>query len=257
MKAIVLNAGQGKRLLPLTARDPKCLLPVDGRKPALGLQLESLARCGVERATVVVGFGARQVEQVLAASRVAGMAVDTLYNPFFALSDNLATCWLARHLMEEDFLLLNGDTLFRAPLLGQLLSSPEAPVTLAVDRKASYDEDDMKVRLDGTRLTDIGKTLPVDAVDAESIGCMVFRGEGPAIFARYLAAVLKDPENLRLWYLSVIRRMAQDGIEVRTALISGHPWCEVDYPLDLKRAQAMLSAWDEAEDSESDRAVLG
>jgi hypothetical protein len=98
--------------------------------------------------------------------------------------------------MNENFILLNGDTLFQAPLVRQLLSSPDAPVTLAVDRKASYDEDDMKVCLDGTRLTDIGKKLPVDAVDGESIGCMVFRGDGPSIFARYLAQVLRDPGTL-------------------------------------------------------------
>ncbi len=70
MKAIVLSAGQGRRLLPLTADLPKCLLPVDGEATVLDRQLELLARCGVSRAVVVIGFGAEHVERHLAANPV-------------------------------------------------------------------------------------------------------------------------------------------------------------------------------------------
>jgi choline kinase len=44
MKAIVLSAGQGRRLLPLTEERPKCLLAADGDEPVLALQLRALAR---------------------------------------------------------------------------------------------------------------------------------------------------------------------------------------------------------------------
>ena len=258
MKAVILGAGQGKRLLPLTENQPKALLSVAGRR-VVEWQIEALAESGVREVVFVSGFNSEMVDETLAGYRAQGGAcsVRIIHNPFYTVADNISSCWVATPEMNEDFILLNGDTLFQAPLVRQLLSSPEAPVTLAVDRKASYDEDDMKVCLDGTRLTDIGKKLSVDAVDGESIGCMVFRGDGPSIFARYLAQVLRDPENLRLWYLSVIKRMAQDGIEVRTALISGHPWCEVDYPLDLKRAQAMVTEWQGAASEASDKAALG
>ena len=74
MKAIVLSAGQGKRLLPLTAESPKCLLPLTDGASVLEVQLRALARCGVERATVVIGFGAERVERVLAATPIAGLA---------------------------------------------------------------------------------------------------------------------------------------------------------------------------------------
>ena len=65
MKVIILSAGQGSRLLPLTARIPKCLLPVHDQNPALGLQLRAIAAAGVEEACVVVGFGATQVDAYL------------------------------------------------------------------------------------------------------------------------------------------------------------------------------------------------
>ena len=96
LKAIVLSAGQGRRLLPLTENEPKCMLPVDEQRPVLELQLENLARCGVREATVFVGFGAERVEAFLARNRFGDLRVDTFYNPFYSITDNLITCWLAR-----------------------------------------------------------------------------------------------------------------------------------------------------------------
>src|SRR3990167_2880868 len=87
MKALLVGAGQGRRLLPLTAGIPKCALPIRGRS-ILEWQLEELAGSGVDRVTVVVGFAADHVERLLGA-RAWPYEVRTLYNPFFALADNL------------------------------------------------------------------------------------------------------------------------------------------------------------------------
>ena len=105
MRAIVLAAGQGKRLMPLTTSEPKCLLPVDGDRPSLEIQLHAIANCGIERAAILIGFGADRVEHFIDTHPVPGLTVDCLYNPFYATTDNLITCWLARHMMTEDFLL--------------------------------------------------------------------------------------------------------------------------------------------------------
>ena len=165
MKAIVLSAGQGRRLLPLTSQLPKCLLALDGERTLLQIQLEALARCGVGRAQVVTGYGADQVEAHLEELRIPGIQVETLFNPFFASSDNLMSCWLARSAMEDDFILLNGDTLFEDDVLRRLLSSAHDPITVTVDHKRHYDDDDMKVALDARgRVLAIGKTLPLRQV---------------------------------------------------------------------------------------------
>ena len=113
MKAIILSAGQGRRLLPLTERVPKCILPVRGR-PLIGRQIDTLARCGIEDVTVVVGFGADSVEARLGELYGPGR-IRTLYNPFFASTDNLVSCWVARVEMQQDFLLLA----LRAALTGE------------------------------------------------------------------------------------------------------------------------------------------
>src|SRR3546814_1782727 len=97
--------------------------------------------------------------------------------------------------MVGDFLLLNSDTLFSLPVLQALLASPAAPVSLAVDHKERYDDDDMKVQLDGSRLLDIGKKLPPERVQGESIGMLYFRGEGPRRFVAALEAAMRSEEH--------------------------------------------------------------
>lgn len=241
MRAIILSAGQGRRLLPLTENTPKCLLTVEGDTSVLQYQLRTLAACGISQASIIVGFGAEQVEEHLAEGPVPGIDASAVYNPFYALSDNLATAWLARSEMDGDFLLLNGDTLFEEAVLRRLLASPSAPLTLAINTKSRYDEDDMKVSLNGERrLGAVGKTLPKDVVDGESIGLMVFRGSGVESFQRALEGAIREPEALKLWYLSVVNGLA-DEIRVETADISGLWWGEIDGPDDLTLVRRQLS----------------
>ena len=238
MKTIILSAGQGKRLLPLTETTPKCLLSVDADKPALEIQLHALAECGIQHATVMVGFGAEKVESFLATCPVRGIDIATRYNPFFAVSNNLATCWTASPEMHEDFLLLNGDTLFEPAVLQRLLRAPPAPIVLAIDRKAEYDEDDMKVSVrDERSLTAVGKRLPASQVNGESIGLMRFRASGAGAFRTALETAMREPASLQRWYLSVIDTLADSSL-VEVVSIEGLWWAEIDTPEDLAQVRA-------------------
>jgi len=238
MRAIVLAAGQGKRLMPLTTSEPKCLLPVDGDRPPLEIQLRAIANCGIERATVMVGFGADLVEHFLDTHPIPGLEVDSLYNPFYATTDNLITCWLARHTMTEDFLLLNGDTLFEDDVLQTVLDGPRAKITVTVNHKSEYDEDDMKVTLDADgRLRAIGKKLSLAATDAESIGILLFRDSGVTAWRDSLERTARHPDALNKWYLSVVNTLAQTML-VRTTSITGMWWQEIDSREDLDTARA-------------------
>lgn len=238
--AVLLGAGQGRRLSPLTDNRPKCLVEVAGRS-LLEWQLRALARAGVAEATVVTGFGAAAVETALMLM-APPIPVTCRHNPFFAVADNIGSCWVARDLFGADTLLINGDTLVDPRIVARVLEKARAPVTVTIDRKAGYDIDDMKVQLDGSRLRHIGKKL-TGAIDGESIGMLRFRGDGGARFAGALDETLRDREALSRWYLSVIDAMAADGV-VETVSIEGLPWAEIDYPHDLPIAAGRVAAFD-------------
>ena len=237
MKAVILSAGQGKRLLPLTADNPKCLLNINGRS-LIEWQINELVKCGIERVSVVVGYHAERVEQLLH-RRFGSQRIRTIYNPTYSWADNLFSCWVALPEMAEEFVLINGDTLFEAAVLKGLLETPARPVTLVTHKKHSYDADDMKVATDGNRLIKIGKDLAIDRINGESIGMILFRGGGAAIFRRAVESAVRDPLAAKKWYLSVIDDMAQ-LMPVWTYRVKGLQWCEVDFPVDLKHAQRIV-----------------
>jgi len=240
MRAIILAAGQGSRLLPLTADRPKCLIDFNGRS-LLDWQLDMLGRNGIDDALVVTGFRDDQVEAALARRR-GGPRVTTLYNPFYKVADNLGTLWMARDWLEGDCCTLNGDTLVSDALVRRVVDSGIDGIAVTVDRKDSYDADDMKVvRSDDGRLLAIGKRLE-EGVNAESIGFIAYRGDGAARFRREVERVMRTPEGANVWYLKVVHQLARRE-RVETLDISGEEWGEVDFPEDVEQARALTREW--------------
>ena len=239
-RAIILSAGQGRRLSPLTDRRPKCLIDLSGRT-MLAWQLQRLAAAGVKEAVVVTGFGANLVDAEIAHLPAGPLKVRTLFNPFYALADNLASCWLARREFDREVLLLNGDTLFETAVAERLIGAPDAEITLAIDRKETYDSDDMKVQTEGARLCAIGKSI--ETYDAESIGFLRFSAAGAARFSHAVEEAMRRPEGLKRWYLSVIHHIAQTTDRVKVHAIGNASWAEMDFPADLPRNIALAERW--------------
>lgn len=243
-KALILSAGQGSRLLPLTADQPKCLIDFAGRS-LLAWQVRSLVANGISEIVVVTGFHDAKVDAALAALDHPGVTITTRFNPFFKVADNLGSCWIVREEMDRDFIILNGDTLVSPEIVGRLIAGATAPITVTIDVKDSYDLDDMKVQRDGDRLLQIGKRLDPHETNAESIGMLAFRGEGPAIFRGQVERMMRTPEGVLNWYLKAIHALAPSGV-VGTVSIEGLHWAEVDFPEDLPIARALTESWAKA-----------
>lgn len=237
--AIILAAGQGSRLLPLTEDQPKCLIPFAG-KSLLAWQVGALAANGITDIAVVTGFRTEKVEAAIA--EMAGVDIRAIFNPFYHVADNLGSCWLARGEMEGDFIILNGDTLVSPEIVGRLIASARMPITVTVDVKDHYDADDMKVERDGDILRAIGKTLTVEQTNAESIGMLAFTGTGGARFRAEVDRMMRTAAGTKNWYLKAIDRIAPEGV-VGTVSIEGLSWAEVDYPADLEIAERVTQGW--------------
>ena len=242
-KAIILSAGQGSRLGHLTDDRPKCLIEFGGRT-LLDRQLDTLAANGVGKAVVVTGFRDHLIEATIA-KRSGGPEVRTIYNPFFQVADNLGSLFMARGELSGDCLVWNGDTLVSDSLMARVVNNRRDGICVTIDRKESYDEDDMKVVVEGSgRLKAIGKRIP-KGVNGESIGLLAFRGGGAERFRQAIERDIRTTEGTTIWYLRVIHHLAENS-EVWTLDINGEEWGEVDFPEDVERARALVAGWDAA-----------
>lgn len=229
MKAIILAAGQGRRLWPFTANCPKCLLPI-GAGSILEQQLANLEGAGIREVVLVCGFGIERIRTALAAFQ-GKLSVKLRYNPFYALADNLVSLWTARAEMDRDFLLLNGDNVFHPQILQHLLATEDC-CCLMIRRKVCYDPDDMKLHVQDGQVRAIGKSLP--AAHAESVGIMRFAGEGRRCLLGILEElVARAGTTSKLRYVAGVQRLIDLGHPVVGCEVGDLPWADVDTPEDL------------------------
>lgn len=131
MKGIILAAGMGTRLLPLTRTQPKCLVNVAG-KPMMAYQLDPLRAAGIRECTIVVGYLAGSVRNCFG-SNYRGIRLSYVENTAYETSNNLCSLWQARAEFDDDVLLLESDLVFDDQLINDLVMMGDRNVAV-VDR---------------------------------------------------------------------------------------------------------------------------
>ncbi len=117
--ALLLAAGSGSRLSPLTDMIPKCLVPLNGIS-ILERLIDSLRSYGFKRLVVVVGYHEECIRDFLC-TRAGGMEIIYIVNPAYKTTNNIYSLWLARNIIDEPFLLLESDIVFKIPMLKEML----------------------------------------------------------------------------------------------------------------------------------------
>ena len=230
-KAIILAAGSGSRLRPLTSDVPKCLLEVSGRT-LLEHQLDALGRCGITDVVAVVGFRGDRIRQK------AGAALRYIENERFASTNSLYSLWLAREELAHGFCVLNSDVLATPRLFERLLTAAAADGVL-VELGRDFEPEDMKVTLLDGRVVDFGKDLPADRAQAHNVGVAKFGAAGATRLVRCLdRLVASGHEND--WAPVAFRAFAGES-PLAAIATDGLPWIEIDYPADLARARAEVA----------------
>ena len=129
-----MAAGEGRRLRPITERWPKPVLPIDGR-PVVGTLLRELASAGIERAAVVTGHLAAQVESLVGDGTRFGLDVRFVGQPS---ADGSADA-VARALETTPVLVLGADTVFSPGDIGRFLEAAAEQAAVAVRREPPPD----------------------------------------------------------------------------------------------------------------------
>ena len=237
MIGLVLAAGPGRRLAPLTDALPKTLLPVVGERSILDLTLANFKHVGLSEVVVVTGFAAKAVRaQTSLLERRHGLRLEFIHNDKAEIWNNAYSLWCARETFHEGVLLVNGDTVHPVSVEERLLAARGANVVLAIDRQKLLGEEAMKVTLtaEGT-LERINKGIDPRSAHGEYIGVTVIERAAAAALARALEDTWR--RNTSLYYEDAFQEYAERGQEVRVAEIGAVEWVEVDDAVDLARAR--------------------
>jgi choline kinase len=237
LRGVVLAAGPGRRLYPLTANLPKTLLPLAEGRTILDLALSNLSSVGIEDITVVAGFAAgRLAEGAPAFERRHGVRIELVVNDRAEEWNNAYSLWLARHAFEDGALLVNGDTAHPVAVEELLLAAQRADVLLAVDDEKRLGTEEMKVVLseDG-QLGRISKDVDPAAAAGEYIGVALIQRAAAGPLADALEATWRrDPS---VYYEDGFQEFTDRGGQVGIAPIGSVEWVEVDDQADLERAR--------------------
>jgi choline kinase len=226
---VILAAGAGTRFNG-GGIQPKCLARFDGT-PLIELQLRAMRACGIDRITVVVGFGAEDVRQA------CGPGVRFIENARYAQTNSLYSLWLARPVLQQGFVVMNCDVLFPATILADLVTARHDNALLVSYPEAGdpeFDDEEMKVQVRRGQVVAIGKNLPPDDTDAENVGIVKFGADGAQRLIPLMDRIVESG-SVRDWAPRAFGVFAQQyplfAIGTR-----GLPWTEIDTPDDYTRA---------------------
>jgi choline kinase len=239
MRAIIIAAGKGTRLWPLTKNTPKSLLDVGQGLTLLEAQLHSLAENNIHDVVIIVGYRAEQIEAKVKEYE-KDFTIRTVYNPFYDCSNNLLSVWMARHFMDQDFITINGDDMFTPEVIRTLLQSQEN-ITMVIDEKEHYDDDDMKIVKVNGQVLKVSKQIPLEEANGESVGIIKFSGHGPQIYVNMLEEMVRHPENRNVFYLRAIQEIINKGYPVHYATCNANDWGEIDFHPDLMMIREYVS----------------
>ena len=239
MKAIILAAGQGTRLRPLTNDKPKCLVEVAGRS-LLEHQLRTLKSAGVNDIHIVGGY---------LADRLCRADTTLHINPRFAETNMVATLFSAESAMtgDVDLIISYGDIVYEPKVLAALIEC-DSPIGLAVDQEwqrywaARMDDpltDAETLKLtDGNRVVELGKKSQSFAdIQGQYTGLIKIRAD-------YVLRLAKEWRDLdphgtydgknydNMYMTSFLQHLINIGWETRAAFIQ-NGWAEVDNEVDL------------------------
>ena len=244
MKLIVLAAGRGERLMPLTKNTPKPLLDLGNGNTLLEEQFERIEKSGaIGEIVLIVGYLAEQIEAKVRAYAAARIPVRTVFNPFFEVSNNLISLWLARHEMDSDFVITNGDNLFAADVYSGLVDeNRDGGIYLSMVTRDEYTEEDMKVQTRDGVVARVSKRIPSAEANGESPGLVLVRGERHrAIFVEMLEQLARDPESLNAFWLEVFNQLHARGVPIQTWEFDWHNrWQEIDFHFDIALAKQLI-----------------
>jgi choline kinase len=234
--AVLLAAGTGSRLQPLTNDAPKCLSEINGI-PILERLIDNLCHHGFRHLIIVVGYLDHHVRDFLD-GLTAEITIEYVMNPDYSTTNNLYSLWLARTAIQDPFLLVESDVVFDACLLEEMLQ----PDKIAISA--------MQCWMNGTTVTvdpfqnvsafQIGACDAPDEVTHKTVNMYSFTMASWSRVADRLSEHVAAGQ-INEYYETVFAEMVADGsLSLEAVAFDGGRWYEVDTLEDLYKAELIF-----------------
>lgn len=228
MKYIILVAGMGKRLSPITNNQPKCLYNLGQDCTIIQRMIGLIHRYDKSAEIItVVGFQHKSIEDIISNSKF-------IFNPFYEVTNSIASLWFAREHLCDDVTIINGDIVCEENLV-------QAIVTRLFDNSCALI--DSSIKSNG----DYNVQVYNDNILIMSKNLINYYGEYAGIIKLNLfdSAILFDEINLMInegsyneWYEdALVRLIFNDKIKLKFLDIKDYNWTEVDCVDDLIKAK--------------------
>lgn len=233
MKHIILAAGIGTRLFPITLKIPKVLLSVGGTT-LLANQVDiSLRIKEIGRIEVVCGFMCAKVNEYLDKKFDANQRVSTIFNPDFRINNPIYSLHVAiPDTPSEDMLITNGDIYYGQTFMRKLLSSCREGITMVVSPYRDYSGLAMSVHVDEGRMVAIYPHAPeINAY--ESPGIVVVKGdEARSVFYHSMIRLYKRHLGQPHYWHDILNEVKLE-LPIQIQMVDEAAWGEVDTESDL------------------------
>ncbi|MCH7703356.1 MAG: phosphocholine cytidylyltransferase family protein [Planctomycetes bacterium] len=234
--ALLLAAGAGTRLQPLTDNCPKCLTEIHG-VPILGRLVSCLLAQGFRRLVVVVGYRDQQIRHYLE-SHASGLTVEFVDCREYATTNNIYSLWRAREYIREPFVLIESDLVLDPRLLGLMrvgdqiaiarFESPMLGTTVSIDESGRVTS--FRVGADPC-----ASGLGYKTVNLYSLSTASWREVSQRLDQRIAAGQVHD------YYEVVFAEMVADGsLTLQSVPFDDGRWCEIDTLEDLRAAEGIF-----------------
>ena len=237
--AVILAAGIGSRLSPLTDKSAKSMLSVGG-SVILERMIRNCLSCGISQFVMVLGYREDEIKKFVEKT-FRGIRVTYVINDRYRTTNTGYSLMLALTAVgTAEFIKFDADVVFDARILRALVDS-DLPNVLCIDRDSVLAEEEVKVLTDDQlRVQKIGKSVDPVTSCGESIGIeKISAGTAPLLFAE-LEVMMESPSNMQEYYEAAYARLVDKGTPFYALDITGMNWNEIDTPEDFAAANAMF-----------------
>ncbi len=225
MKAVLLAAGKGTRISRMIEQVPKSTLPING-VPLIRYTVEMLMGRGIE-CCVCVGYEKNKIYEAL-----NGLEITYFNNPFYNVTNSIASLWFAKDFMDDDMIIMNADVFISEEILELILSQNHDNV-MAIDKTRTEIGDYFFQTTDSGSLKKYGKELPLRDRSGEYVGLAKLEKSFLPCFIDRLDEMIDELKHDK-WWENVLYSMTEER-SINTVDINGLFWSEIDYFDDYER----------------------